>query len=127
MKRLLLLTLLTGLCCNTEAGGHRVPVMLGIHGEPELDACLSMGVAPREVQVREAPSAKARVVLTLAKGQEAFLCDSSKDGRWEGIVVPPSPGFDCGISGEWGPGPTPYRGPCKSGWVPEGTVPAVAG
>jgi hypothetical protein len=62
------------------SAGARLPVRIGTHGQPELDACLSIGRSTSQVAVRLAPREQAAVSVILRKGQEVFLCGPSADG-----------------------------------------------
>lgn len=110
------------------------PVTVGIDG-PEYDACGSLGEVRglREdgdnfLSVRAAPAATAAETDRLKNGTTVMLCDSSKDGKWSGVVYP-APGqtvSDCAASS---PVRTQiaYSGPCKSGWVASTFVGVTAG
>lgn len=111
---------------KTVTGPRIVPVVIGAHGQPDLDACLSMGAMTSPVAVRLAPDPAAATSVRLSAGQDAYLCGTSADGAWESIVVPPAPGADCGVSGAVET-PHSYAGPCKSGWVPVEQVEVIAG
>lgn len=108
------------------------PVMVG--GEPELDACPSIGmIIPLRkggdgfVAVRAAPSVKARMLDKLTPGRELILCDDSADGKWMGVVyADPSAGVDCGLATSMARR-APYAGPCRSGWVARRFVTVIAG
>ena len=112
------------------------PVMVG--GEPELDACSSIGaIIPLRkggdgfVAVRAAPSVKARMLDKLKPGRELMLCEESPDGKWVGVVYPEpfggaGPG-DCGVSSPQEGPARPYDGVCLSGWVFKAYVTVIAG
>ena len=108
------------------SGAGVVPVVIGAHGQPDLDACLSVGAFPSAVAVRLAPSEGAGTSVQVPAGQEAYLCGASADGAWESVVIPSRPGQDCGVSGAVD-APRPYAGPCESGWVPAKQVEVIAG
>jgi len=103
-----------------------VPVVIGAHRQPDIDACPSLGVVTSAVAVRLAPGEGAGTAVRLAAGDAVYLCGASPDGAWESVVVPPTAGADCGVSGAVAT-PRPYRGSCKSGWVPARLVDVVAG
>lgn len=103
-----------------------VPVVIGAHGQPDLDACLSVGATASAVAVRLAPDAGAAASVQVPAGQQVYLCGASADGRWESVVVPPRSGADCGVSRAV-PAPRPYTGTCTSGWVPADQVQVIAG
>lgn len=112
------------------------PVLVG--GEPELDACPSVGaIIPLRkggdgfVAVRTAPSVKARMLNKLKPGRELLLCEDSADGQWVGVVYPEPFGgpvvTDCRVSSPVAGGAKPYDGPCLSGWVARRFVTVIAG
>ncbi|WP_285711268.1 hypothetical protein [Erythrobacter oryzae] len=112
------------------------PVMVG--GEPELDACPSVGaIIPLRkggdgfVAVRAAPSVKARMLDKLESGRELLLCDDSADGQWVGVVYPEPFGgpvvTDCRVSSPVADKRKAYDGPCLSGWVARRFVTVIAG
>jgi hypothetical protein len=112
------------------------PVMVG--GEPELDACPSVGaIIPLRkggdgfVAVRAAPSVKARMLDKLKPGRELLLCDESADGQWVGVVYPEPWGgpmvTDCRVSSPVAGAARPYEGPCLSGWVARRFITVTAG
>lgn len=112
------------------------PVMVG--GEPELDACPSVGaIIPLRkggdgfVAVRTAPSVKARMLDKLKPGRELLLCEDSADGQWVGVVYPEPWGgpivTDCRVSSPVAGKPRPYDGPCRSGWVARRFITVIAG
>lgn len=108
------------------------PVMVG--GEPELDACPSIGeIVPLRkggdgfVAVRAAPSAKARMLGKLTAGRALILCEDSADGQWVGVVYADPEGSQvCGLSSPIAQA-TPYKGPCRSGWVARRYITVIAG
>lgn len=102
------------------------PVVIGAHGQPDLDACLSVGAISSPVGVRLAPSRSAVASVPLPAGQQVHLCGTSADGAWESVVIPAEPGQECGVSGAVETA-RPYAGPCMSGWVPAGNVQVIAG
>lgn len=109
-----------------------VPVMVG--GDSEQDACGGayqvVHLNPRGdnfVSLRSRPSTSGRELARLRSGQVGFLCDSSSDHQWQGVVYAlPGKDMDCGVG-------TPiarkraYRGPCASGWVASRFLELVAG
>lgn len=102
------------------------PVIIGAHGQPDIDACPSVGAAVSPVAVRLAPVATAGIAVRLQAEQTMYLCGASADGTWESVVIPASPGADCGVAGPV-EAPRPYRGSCKSGWIEATYVDVVAG
>jgi hypothetical protein len=111
---------------DTASRPRAMPVMIGAHGQPELDACLSIGALAAPAALRSAPDPAAGTSAQLLAGQTVHLCGASADGAWESIVVPPRAGQDCGVSAAVAT-PRPYAGPCKAGWVPAGDVEVLAG
>jgi hypothetical protein len=110
------------------------PVMTGIDG-PEFDACGSQGQVRglREdgdnfLAVRAAPGTAAAETDRLKNGATVILCDSSKDGKWSGVVYPATgqTASDCGTASPV-PRQTAYAGPCRSGWVASTFVAVTAG
>lgn len=110
------------------------PVMVGIDG-PDQSACSGQGEVrglgaegDQRLSVLAGPHAAAVETDRLRNGAAIILCDSSRDGKWSGIVYP-APGqalADCALAGPVAR-PTPYRGPCRSGWVASTFVVVTAG
>ena len=102
------------------------PVRIGVHGNPDLDACLGVGRTTSAVSARLAPSDSASISVSLEANQELYLCGSSPDGEWESVVIPNKAGHDCGVST---PVTVPriYTGPCRSGWLPSKHIQILAG
>jgi hypothetical protein len=126
MNYLALAVLALGIPLSSPAPSRVQPVRVGTHGQPDLDACLSLGQTTSPVVVRLAPSDSASAVVSLRAGQEVHLCGSSKDGTWESVVIPGKAGEDCGVSSAV-PTPQIYSGPCRSGWIPSKRIRGVAG
>lgn len=110
------------------------PVMVG--GFAHADSCTSTGTINRQrtggdgtVPVRAAPGTAARRLDRLKPGRPLWLCRSSEDGRWIGVVYPETEDgmSDCGISENAHDKPVPYAGPCKSGWVARRSIELSAG
>lgn len=110
------------------------PVTVGIDG-PEYDACGSQGAVRglREdgdmfLSVRSAPGTASPEVDRLKNGQVVILCDSTKDGKWAGVVYPAA-GQSVSACGTSSPvaRKTAYSGPCRSGWVASTYVAVTAG
>jgi hypothetical protein len=118
--------LISSLASSAPAPSRVQPVRIGANGQPGLDACPSTGQIASAVAARLAPTGQASVSLTLRAGQSVYLCGSSSDGAWESVVVPAREGQDCGVSRPVS-FPRVYAGPCRSGWVPAGSVRVVAG
>ncbi len=106
------------------------PVLIGTHGHEDLDACLSIArVAVQtsgHVSVRAAPHSTAREIDQLPSGHEAFLCSTSSDGDWHGVVYPRKANQDCGVTSLVAH-PQSYAGPCKSGWIEKSSLKVDAG
>ena len=111
------------------------PVVIGLDG-PEFDACGALGqvsnLNPRGdnyLSVRARPSTAGRELDRLGPNAEVWLCETSEDGRWHGIVY----GYDAdgniwdcqalGLEAR----PRAYTGPCRSGWVHGDYILVIAG
>jgi hypothetical protein len=106
-------------------------------GGPRFDACQSVGQmrGRSTLAVRAAPFDSAAQRAEIAGGQYVWICTSSHDQQWFGIVYDDTaplnegeargPG-ECGVSS---PVRTKraYDGPCKSGWVESNFIIPVAG
>jgi hypothetical protein len=77
------------------------------------------------LSVRSGPNATAGRLDKLVNGKRVFMCDWSKDGAWVGVVYPPTPTLDCGVS-QMIDRPQAYAGACHSGWVSAKYVKPVA-
>jgi hypothetical protein len=115
MKIIYVLALLFFILTGVQAG---VPVFVG--GEPDLDACDSIGmVAGLDpygdgfLAVRDGPSSEYRKIDELHNGDQVILCDQR--GDWYGVVYSRS-SRDCGVSSPISRR-IAYSGPCQSGWV----------
>jgi hypothetical protein len=102
-----------------------VPVVIGAHGSPELDACPTLAEIAADGFILNAPDVKPSLVLPIAQGVRVYLCGSSPDGEWEGVVVA-ADGKDCGVSTPVD-APSPYAGPCASGWIRKSAARVIAG
>lgn len=104
------------------------PVMVGNN---DLDARISwgepVGLGIDSLKVRAAPDRRALARYRLRPGEGFWICDTSADDAWTGIVFAPrsNAALDCGV-GTPVSGRRPYRGPCQSGWVPSQNVLLVA-
>lgn len=80
------------------------------------------------LSVLAGPDAAAPEIDRLNNGAAVLLCDSSRDGRWSGIVYPATGQTlaDCGVATPVSR-KSPYRGPCRSGWVATTFVVATTG
>jgi len=110
------------------------PVIIGLDGA-EFDACGSQGSVrglkedgDNFLSVREAPATGAAERDRLHNGDAVMLCDSSKDGKWIGVVYPAAGQTvaDCEVSSP-AQRRAPYAGPCRSGWVASTFVAVTAG
>ena len=103
-----------------------------VGGDPEYDACGSLGVVrglkpggDGFLALRSGPSANARMIDKLREGDAVYMCDDVPG--WIGVVVyPPNPMIDCGVMERIVP-KQPYSGACKAGWVSEKFIELVAG
>ncbi len=114
----------------TEVAG--APVRVGELGS-NFAACNAVG-ATRRVEagaglpVRNAPFDGAEQVGEVAPGARFFVCTTSHDQRWSGIVWDEASGTldaRCGVSTPL-PRRQDYAGPCRSGWVQSAFVRLVA-
>lgn len=110
-----------------------VPVRIGTHEHPDLDACLSSGevsgLKPGGdgfLAVRSGPGTKYAMTDKLAEGRLFHMCDSSADHEWIGIVYNADGSLNCDV-GSPVESPRDYHGECKSGWVNKRWVRVVAG
>lgn len=110
------------------------PVIVGLDG-PKVAACASQGEVrglategDLRLSVLAGPSATALEIDQLRNGAPLILCDSSRDGKWSGIVYPTNGQTlaDCGLSSPVTKS-GPYRGACRSGWVTSTFVVVTAG
>ena len=128
--RILALTILIAI--PSIAADRSMPVMVG--EEPNLDACMSLGAVSglrhSRLAVRSGPGTRYGKRDELQNGQSVYICSSSADGKWVGIVyvsgksTPNTP--ECGVTSP-APAFQPYQGPCKSGWVNWSWLVVVAG
>jgi hypothetical protein len=115
------------------AAPRDVPVIVG--ESVELDACTRWakveGLDPKGdgfLAVRGGPASTHALRDRLREGDEFFVCNDSRDGKWLAIVYPRK-GQDvgtCGVSTSL-PKPVAYRGPCAWGWVHGKWVEFLAG
>jgi hypothetical protein len=97
-------------------GPAEVPVMVG--GDGALDACATAIAGGTPAEVRRGPHSAYAVVDTLAPGTLLSVCGGSSDPAWRAIVyrAPDQAALDCGVATPIAT-PTPYAGPCRSGWL----------
>ncbi len=108
------------------------PVRVGELGS-NFAACNAVGATRRVaagegLTVRNAPFDGAEQVGEVAPGARFFVCTTSHDQRWSGIVWDEASGAldaRCGVSAPL-PGRQDYAGPCRSGWVQSSSVRLVA-
>ncbi|WP_010218458.1 hypothetical protein [Sphingomonas sp. PAMC 26621] len=118
---------------NTTAPAPGVqPVQIG-EGGSAFQACAGLGevvnLSPggeAYLPLRAAPFAEADEVARLGAGTRVFRCTRSLDQRWQGVVVVPADGSECGVAAPIA-APRPYAGPCKSGWALTGFIRPIAG
>lgn len=115
-----------------RADSASVPVRIG--GEAEFDACGAVGkiLPPKDgdsaaLELRRGPGRRFAVVERLRVGDHVVMCDwtEKEDGEWSGVVI--SGDADCGGLGSPIAERQPYRGPCRSGWIPSGSLEVIAG
>lgn len=130
---LLLAAPLAAVAAAAAPAGRPAPVPVTVASEPELDACPSYATVTglrREgfLAVRNGPGTGYEQVDTFHAGDAFFICATSKDGKWFGIVYPPADDADrdCEV-GANGTAPRAYAGPCRSGWVHSNWVTIIAG
>lgn len=113
-----------------QADTASVPVQIG--GEEGFDACGAAGkiLPPKDgsafVELRRGPGRRYAVTDRLRAGDQVVLCDGSEDdGGWSGVLI--YDGTDCGDLGPSIAERQPYRGSCKSGWIPDASIEVTAG
>lgn len=128
MRRLLLTAIILMTSNASSAGDVFVPVRIG--DDPDLDACASLGrvtgAKDPKVAVHSGPADSFPTVDSVVNGQWLFVCSTSYDQEWLGVVYSDDESMDCGVASPVSPA-KPYDGPCKSGWVPVTSVEIVAG
>ncbi|MFT3808086.1 hypothetical protein [Arenimonas sp.] len=131
--RLIVLAAPLAIAWPLAAGEASVPVRIGTHEQPDLDACLSVGevsgLKPSGdgfLAVRRGPGTHYAIADKLTAGRRFHLCDWKEEGGWHGIVYSPDGSLDCGVSSPVA-SPRVYSGKCKSGWVNRRWVKVVAG
>lgn len=102
-------------------GAERTPVPVMVGEVEDLDACLGFGTVKdlkhSLLAVRSGPGSDYPQRDELANGRQVFVCSSSEDGVWLGVVyAEPNTEQDCAVSSPL-PAPKAYAGPCRSGWV----------
>ncbi len=112
------------IAASAQTASANRPVRIGLDG-PNFDACGSngrvTGLNPRGdnfLSVRGAPSTRGRQLDQLRSGHEVYVCDSTADNAWLGIVYPADGRSigNCAVSSPVAR-ERPYTGRCKSGWV----------
>lgn len=108
-----------------------MPVIVG--SDDYLDACPSLGVVSGLkskgdgfLAVRSGASTKYALIDKLQNDQKVFICNTSKDGNWYGVVYSQGDVDDCGVTSPVYPA-QPYKGKCKSGWVNAHWIKLLAG
>lgn len=103
-------------------------VRVGIDGAEGMDACHTNGQLTGQgaIIIREAPDAAAREIDQGEKGTLVNICETVPG--WQGVIWlgEGDPDHDCGTGANL-PGPKPYDGPCRSGWVADANVEVTAG
>ena len=104
-----------------------------VGGSDDLDACPSYGVVSGLkskkngfLVVRSGSNIIFQKIDKLQEGQKVFICETSTDRNWFGIVYSHNNANDCGISSPISP-TQPYKGKCKSGWVNARWIKLLAG
>ncbi|WP_182422386.1 integron [Aureimonas sp. ME7] len=123
-------TLLAWLPSPNASAQSSVRVEIG--GDAEFDACRSFGrivgldpTGDNFLSVRDGPNSGHQERDRLGAGALVAICDER--GPWLGVVYPaPGTQTDCGVSSPQTVR-TPYRGPCRSGWVHGHFVDVIAG
>ena len=120
---------IVGLACGAKAAQIRpaVPVMVG--GADGSEGCAGTATlairAGSRINLRAGPGMSHPVIARLSSPHTVSICQR-RDG-WVGILVlPRTRPYDCGES-DAGPKPTPYAGPCVSGWISAKYVRFLAG
>ena len=108
------------------------PVRVGLGGA-DFDGCQVYaevsGLNPRGdnfLSVRAAPSVRAAELDRLGPGRRIWMCEIETVPGWTGIVYGPRGSTGCAVESPV-PRPRPYRGPCRSGWVSNRFIRAIAG
>ncbi|HYD14479.1 MAG TPA: hypothetical protein VEC11_16655 [Allosphingosinicella sp.] len=108
------------------------PVRIGLGGS-DFDACQVYaevsGLNPRGdnfLSVRAWPGTGTRELDRLGPRQRVWMCEIEIVPGWTGIVYGPRGSTGCGVESPV-PRPRAYRGPCRSGWVSNRFIRAIAG
>lgn len=115
IRHLLLAAAMAAAATLPAAAQSAVPVTVDSDGQAA--SCLVGRIARLDPQgdgflaVRAGPTTGARKIDELHNGNSVYLC--AKRGDWWGAVYGRG---DCGVFAATS-GPTPYRGPCRSGWI----------
>ena len=131
MYRILFFILLLISSLRIAADNLAMSVIVG--SDDNLDACPSLGevsgLKPKGdgfLAVRSGASTKYALLDKLHKGQKVFICSSSEDGNWYGVVYSHGEVDDCGVTSPVNTA-QPYKGKCKSGWVNAHWIKLLAG
>lgn len=131
MYRVLFAIILLISSFRIAADNVATPVMVG--GNDNLDACPSLAVVSglkpegdRFLAVRSEANAKSALIDKLQEGQKVFICNTSTDANWFGVVYSHGNVDDCGVSSPVNPAKA-YKGKCKSGWVNARWIKLLAG
>ncbi|HYI49555.1 MAG TPA: hypothetical protein VEX35_13940 [Allosphingosinicella sp.] len=132
MKALVAIAVLAAAAAASGAGAQPLPVRIGLEG-PDMDACGSLGEVrglnrrgQNYLSVRAGPRAHLPERDRLRTGRQVFVCQTSRDGEWLGVVYGRTPGQQCNV-GSPVRSPRPYSGRCRSGWVNSRYITIVAG
>jgi uncharacterized protein YgiM (DUF1202 family) len=132
MHKVLLILMVVLLIAPAYAKSAGEPVMVG--GDTDQDACVASGVVHglRTIRaaflvVRNGAHVHSRKIDQLREGQSVFVCDTSANGHWLGIVYSSNKEInDCGVSTPIAI-EQPYRGKCRKGWVNARWIKLIAG
>ena len=115
----------------TACASPVAPIRIG--GSAEVDACSALGkvmglkvTGDGFLAVRSGPKHSFDKIDEIVNEQLVFICDSSYNGNWLGIVYSPSGDDNCGVTSPIEDRHA-YSGPCKMGWVNSKWIEVVAG
>lgn len=99
----------------------------------DLDACATIATvsglsngSDGFLAVKDSPNIKAKRIDKIFNGQTVWICESSKDGNWLGVVYDSTGKKECGVTSPIEKR-VPYKGPCNSGWVSKKYVKILGG